>query len=166
MLEVAVIPYRAEWKALFEQEKSTLEKLLRPFGADIEHIGSTSVPGLSSKDIVDILIQLDSFPKKIEELDELLTAHEYQRKVVFNLRDYHYYMRGDRLRGIHLHVALKDHPQAKIHLQFRDILRKNESIRREYASAKNALAARFADDRASYRREKGHLIQAILSGLI
>lgn len=162
MLEISIHPYQSDWKNKFLKEKSALEYILNSYSAEIQHIGSTSVPGLASKNVIDILIQLESFPATNKELSEQLANLEYRRKNVFSLKKYLYYTRGDRLEGYHLHITSKEHPQAQVHLQFRDILRNNESIREEYASTKQELSTRYATDRASYRQEKRFFIQETL----
>jgi GrpB-like predicted nucleotidyltransferase (UPF0157 family) len=151
MVQVSLHPYNPDWAKRFSKEKAALERILGPYYFEIAHIGSTSIPGLVSKDIIDILIQLEPFPDP-KELDLLLDSLEYRRKEVFSMEEYLYYTRGDRLTGYHLHITVKEHPSAQVHLKFRDILIESDSVRKEYASVKEELSLRYAMDRAAYRR--------------
>ena len=161
MTQVTICPYTPEWKKQFLQEKAQLDSALDGQHVELEHIGSTSVPGLASKDIIDILIQFETLPES-EVLDQRLMPLGYRRKQVFSLEDYLYYVRGDRLKGFHVHITPVGHPCAQAHLGFRDILLNNDQVRDAYAALKQELSTRYVADRATYRSEKRAFIQKIL----
>lgn len=160
---VKLIPYDSVWATEFEQEK---QRLLDVFGDKliaVEHIGSTAVPGLSAKPIIDMIAAIASFDeleKFVEPLQDL--GYEYMPNRMFT--DRKFFPKGSHSnRTHHLNLVLKDDVnQWESPLVFRDYLRDHQEARDEYAELKASLAKQYSADRQRYTRSKNDFIQRIL----
>jgi GrpB-like predicted nucleotidyltransferase (UPF0157 family) len=153
---VRLASYRAEWAERFAAERERIVAALCDAALVIEHIGSTSVPGLDAKPIVDILVAVR---------DPTDPAHEAA------LVDAGYVLRVDepehRLfrtpeRDVHVHLWVAGSDDVTSHLEFRDRLRASEADRRAYAALKHELATREWADINDYAAAKGPLIGEIV----
>lgn len=155
--------YDPGWANEFEQER---QRLLDVFGnrlIAIEHIGSTSVPGLSAKPIIDMIAAVESFNDLgdfIEPLQKL--GYEYMPERMFT--DRKFFPKGPRSnRTHHLNLVLKSEvDQWESPLLFRDYLRNRQDARDEYAQLKSSLAQKYGHNRENYTKSKNDFIQHIL----
>jgi GrpB-like predicted nucleotidyltransferase (UPF0157 family) len=152
--------FSPEWAVKFEREKPALSAALAPHSHRIEHIGSTAVPGAIAKPIIDIAILLDSVAL-IPSLVPPLAGLGYEHLGEFGLPGRHFFVKGDP-RSFHLHLvdSTTDHWQRWI--RFRDILRGNPAILREYEELKVSLAQKYFEDREKYTAAKSTFVNAIL----
>ena len=160
---VRVVPHQEEWAARFAAEREDLLATLGGHAVDIQHIGSTAVPGLAAKPVIDIAAavrSLAALPEIIEALAR--TGYIYRRDS--GQEGGHLFVResAPEIRCVHLHVVQQGDPQWQHYLEFRDLLRADGELRHEYAELKLALARRYANDRKSYTGAKQEFIQSIL----
>lgn len=148
------------WHAVFYEESARLLGAARDFLVSIEHVGSTAIPGLHAKPIVDIAAATPTFEgffpavTRIERLG-------YTFRGEFGVPRRHFFTLGDPVT-VHFHVFEehgKDWPEQ---LLFRDAMRASERLRNEYEALKVELAARFANDRPAYTAAKAEFIQRVL----
>src|SRR6266571_6524641 len=142
---VRVVPYDAEWPALFEAESRRLQLAISPLPLVLEHTGSTSVPGLAAKPVLDILggvPEAASVDLYIARLIESGYVHRGDQEIPGR----EFFRRGEP-RAYHLHLTSIGRGFWREHLAFRDYLRSHPALRDEYAEVKRALAARFPSDR-------------------
>jgi GrpB-like predicted nucleotidyltransferase (UPF0157 family) len=157
---VKLAPYSSEWPKLFEEEEKLLRGLIGKYVIDIQHIGSTSIPGMTAKPILDIGIAIARFQegkrcvKPIESLG-------YEYKGENGIPGRHYFAKGDP-RTHHLHMLELDSEEWRKHIIFRDFLRENKEMAREYARLKRDLAEKFRNDRLSYTEGKSDFVAEIL----
>ena len=157
-------PHSPLWPAIFEYERAQLRALLGD-GARIEHIGSTAVPGLGAKPIIDILVGMAS----LEAIDARIPALEgygyrHRKELEIGTRERRYLTRTDGHPGnFHLHAVIEGSPFWVAHLGFRDALREEPALAERYWKLKQRLAARFPDDRAAYADGKGDFIREVLA---
>lgn len=160
---VSVVEYQPSWVAAFDEEKQQLLDALGDNVSGIEHVGSTSVPGLAAKPIIDMLAAVDDL-SVYKRLIEPLTAlgYEFMPERVF--ADRVFFPKGPREnRTHHLSLAVKNSDGWNKTIAFRDYLRENASARDKYQSFKTQLAAKYPNDRASYTKAKEQLIEVILA---
>ena len=159
---VELWPYDKTWPRLFEAEKLKLLEALDGVIFEIEHIGSTSIPGLAAKPLVDMMAsiaQLSNCTKAIGPLKAL--GYEYMPERVFS--DRVFFPKGPREnRTFHLNLVEKDSKQWAESLLFRDYLREHAEKRDEYQHLKEGLAQRYISDRESYTKAKGQFIRSVL----
>lgn len=151
-----------EWKSLFEIEKQTLLDTFGNLILDIEHVGSTSIPEVPAKPIIDIRLAVssieDDYIKQFIELLENLGYH-YMHK----FPDRHFFAKGpEEKRTHHLSIVESDSDSWNDSVLFRDYLIANLSEREEYSKLKIDLAEKFANDRPSYTKAKEKFIEDII----
>jgi GrpB-like predicted nucleotidyltransferase (UPF0157 family) len=164
--EVLVAAYDPAWPQLFVQEKQRLLSALAPYVTKIEHVGSTSVPGLAAKPLIDMIAAvrlLDDYKKLIAPLRSL--DYEFMPKRVFE--DRVFLPKGPRSnRTHHLSIVVYGGKQWQETLLFRDSLISHETIRKDYEKLKRDLAKKFPQDRAAYTKAKDDFIKATLAHCI
>jgi GrpB-like predicted nucleotidyltransferase (UPF0157 family) len=152
------------WADRFAEQKTQVEELLRPWLAGpVEHIGSTAVPGLRAKPVIDMLAPVGSLAQARAAVPVLADAGW-----LFWPEDpcghYRLWLLRPRpeARTHHLHIVEDAHPHARALRAFRDVLRADAGLRREYASLKERLAVQHAGSRNAYTNAKGAFIQRAL----
>jgi GrpB-like predicted nucleotidyltransferase (UPF0157 family) len=160
---VEVVPYREAWAQLFAREAERIIESCGGAAVRVEHIGSTAVPGLSAKPILDLmpgLSHLDDGKRTVIPMRKL--GYEYRGEHGIPGRLYfEKYHRGRR--AAHVHMFEIGSPEWNRHLAFRDHLRTHPDDLRAYEGLKRELAIRHRDDRKAYTDAKAPFIQEILS---
>ena len=164
-MAVRVVPYSDAWPSEFAAVRT---ELLAAFSDDtilIEHIGSTSVPGLCAKPVIDVLVGA-SLLKTIEVAIPRLAAaqYEYVSKYEVELPMRRYFVRQE-LHGfrVHVHAVVNGSKIWNEHLAFREALRSNTGTRDVYARLKTNLAHAHENDKAAYTAAKAPFITRILN---
>jgi GrpB-like predicted nucleotidyltransferase (UPF0157 family) len=159
---IRIAPYDPEWPAQFDRERDLLRGAIGTWiVGDIHHVGSTAVPGLDAKPIIDILVGVEDLTTSracFEPLAEL----EYLYAPYLS-KEMHWFCKPDPSRRTHhLHLVPRDLPRYRDELAFRDQLRSNPEKARDYAELKHQLAARFECDREGYTDAKADFIELTL----
>ncbi len=157
---VILAPYTPEWAKLFVEEKNLLQTLIGKYVMDIQHIGSTSIPEMIAKPIIDIGISIVEFEKG-KECIKLIESLGYKYKGENEIPRRHYFVKGDT-RTHHIHMLEYNSEEWKNHIIFRDFLIKNPQIAKKYIQLKKELAKKFRNDRLSYSNGKSEFIEHIL----
>lgn len=163
--EVRISAYDPRWAARFVEERDRILDILPGRFAAIEHVGSTSVPQLSAKPIIDILAGVSAL-SEADALLEPLCLHGYETSAEFNatLPDRRWLMRHALGRRTHhLHLVVFGGEQWIRHLQFRDLLRGDPAIAERYGRLKQDLAEQHRHDREAYSLAKTAFIDEVLS---
>lgn len=158
--EVALFPYDPAWPTLFEKERDRLLNLFPDEFLAIEHIGSTAVPGLSAKPIIDILAGVDSISRADELLEPLCRA-QYATSMEYNasLVGRRWLMRwAEGRRTHHLHLMVYGSEEWHRRLDFRNKLRADTELSQRYEKKKRLWAVEFSSDREAYTAAKGGFI--------
>lgn len=160
---IRIAAYEAEWPARFERERAVLGRAVGPWAVGgIHHVGSTAVPGLDAKPIIDILVGVVSLEASRTCFDSL--AELSYLYAPYRPEEMHWFCKPDpRRREYHLHLVPFDSIRFRDELSFRDRLRASPETAQEYADLKRALATRFADDREAYTEAKGDFIARLLA---
>lgn len=163
---IRIFEYDARWAELFEQERARLEPVLRDrLTGPVEHIGSTAVPGLPAKPIIDMLAVVDDYAACAEVFDRLtemdwLVAPEPGDQAA---RKWSLCHPDAGRRTHHLHLVEQGSPGWQTWLAFRDHLRVSPEDRAEYARIKRELASTDDQDRPAYRAGKAPFITDVLA---
>lgn len=163
--EVSLHDYDASWPDKFVAERDRLLALFPVNIIDIEHIGSTAVPGLLAKPVIDILAGVESMTVARALTEPLLEAG-YSTSAEFNakLTDRQWFMRwADGRRTHHLHVVVHLGKEWTDRLRFRDALRASPMLAARYAALKAGLLLKHANDREAYTSGKSGFIRLTLS---
>jgi GrpB-like predicted nucleotidyltransferase (UPF0157 family) len=161
---VVIAPYSQQWPVEFARER---DRLRSAFGAEpvaIEHIGSTAVPGLGAKPVIDILLgaaSLAAIEARIAALEVL--GYRYVPAFEKTLPQRRYFSKpASDAAAVHLHAVESGGTFWREHLAFRDALRRDDALRAEYLALKQRLALRFGPDRAGYTDAKAGFIRGVL----
>jgi GrpB-like predicted nucleotidyltransferase (UPF0157 family) len=158
---IELVTYDAGWPARFEEWKRKLQHVLEPLQRRIDHVGSTAVPGLPAKPIIDIQLSVDNlldeaaYVPAIESLGVQLRSRDHDHRF---FRPF-----ADRPRDVHIHVCASGSGWERRHLLFVAHLRANADAREDYLRAKELAAARWADDRLAYTDAKNEVIGMIMA---
>lgn len=158
---VVIVEYSAEWPSLFAAEARILAPLFT--GCLIEHIGSTAVPGLAAKPIIDMMLGANSLRTIEARIPALVSLrYEYFPEHERALPHRRFFVRAEPPCRVHLHAVVSDTPFWLQHLAFRDALRSSSKLAREYAALKYQLAQQFRTDREGYTDAKASFIRRVL----
>lgn len=162
--KVKLLPHNPKWSGFFEKEKKILSQALTGLIIDIQHIGSTAIPGIPAKPIIDIDIGIKSM-KNSKNFIKILEDLSYKYRPDFGgLKTQLLFVKGPEAKRTHyIHLMKYNGSIWKKDLAFRDSLRKNKVRAGEYAKLKKELASKFADDRATYTANKARFIHKIIS---
>lgn len=147
---ITVLNYDPEWPLKYERERKAIAEILDGNGISIYHIGSTSVPGLAAKPIIDMMAVVRSL-EKVDDARGKFSELGYEYLGEFGIAGRRYFRKGgdERTHQIHIFQA-DDWNNIGRHLAFRDYMRTHEKERTEYAKIKTALAQRFPYDIDGY----------------
>jgi GrpB-like predicted nucleotidyltransferase (UPF0157 family) len=166
---IVIVDYDPRWPRLFDEEKTNILRVIGPMVIGIEHIGSTAVPGLAAKSIVDIMAGVRHLSDAIWCIQPLKTlGYEYVPEYEKLIPDRRYFRKGN-MQGLeqgsthHLHMVEAKGEFWERQLLFRDYLRDHPEEARRYADLKKTLASRFSSDRESYTSAKTDYIQEIVA---
>ena len=159
---VTLVEHDPRWADRFSEERDLLEPVLsRWLLGGIHHVGSTAVPGLDAKPIIDILAGVQDLPNSLDAI-EPLAALEY-RYAPYRTDEMHWFCKPDPTRRTHhLHLVPSTSPRFEAELAFRDHLRAHPRRAAEYGALKRRLAVRFRHDRQAYTDAKASFITATL----
>jgi GrpB-like predicted nucleotidyltransferase (UPF0157 family) len=155
---IEIVAYDPRWRTRFEAERRRIAAVLGPLARRIEHIGSTSVPDLAAKPIVDVLVEVDD-PAREEAYAGPLSKAGYELRV----REPRHRMFRTPTRDVHVHVWPAGCSEGADYLLLRDWLRAHGEDRRLYERAKRELAGRRWRDMNYYAEAKSPVIAEIMA---
>ena len=160
---VQVVAYRPDWHDLFEQERRFLQQHIGHLVLDIQHVGSTAVPCLDAKPIIDIVVAVASVAV-IPQCRQTLCSLGYIDRGDGGKDGGYLFVKESApdVRTHHLHLVAIDDPQWGNYLRFRDMLRADATLRIRYATLKKTLQEKFSQDREAYTTAKREFIRDIL----
>jgi GrpB-like predicted nucleotidyltransferase (UPF0157 family) len=164
---IVIADYDPRWPAIFEEERARILEAVGEWLLDIQHVGSTSVPGLAAKPIVDImpgLRSLDDAPRVIAGMQSI--GYQYIPVYEDDLPERRYFVRPPgrgywHNRLFHVHAVETVSRFWRRHLAFRDYLRAHPEACDEYAALKRRLATEHGADREGYTEAKSEFITSI-----
>ena len=156
---VLIVDYDQCWPSLFAKEAKRIEEACG--NVTVEHVGSTAVPSLDAKPILDILIGVPSF-SEAEGLIPAIESLGYHCLGTYGIEG-RLFFRTPEPCTIHLHLAEKDGKFWRDELLFRNYLRDHPEAGKAYGILKRELAIKFANDRPSYTQAKGEFINTCLT---
>ena len=159
--KIRVDDYDATWPELYERERQALAEAFGSYALAIEHVGSTSVPGLAAKPVIDIAVGTESYPLP-DEVIRRVEALGYEHKGEFGIPRRHYFRKNGPPCVVHVHANEIAGDSYRHHVLFRDYLRAHPEAAREYQALTRDLAALFVNDFEAYTDSKTAFVQATL----
>lgn len=159
--EIKVVDYDPEWPKKFEQHAEVIADVLGDSALRIEHIGSTSVPGLAAKPIIDILVVVRNSADESVYLPQLEAAGYLLRVREPDWHEHRMFRTPEK--DVHIHVYSAGSPEIQRNLTFRDRLRRNTDDRSRYEQKKRELAANEWSDMNEYANAKTEVVESIIA---
>ena len=161
-MAVVVMPYDKTWKSSFEEIKAEIENVIGDLIIGIEHVGSTSVEGLSAKPCIYIDVIIKDYSVFNDVVNKLATIG-YIHKGNLGIKDREAFKYTDKphLQKHHLYVCPQQSEELHRHITFRDFLRENPEAARKYGSVKETAAQLFPDDIDKYIEYKSPCIEEL-----
>lgn len=159
---VRVVTYDSRWPRLFETERELLDAAIGSWAVGgIQHVGSTAVPGLDAKPVIDILVGVRDLETS-RACFEPLTSLDY-RYAPYRTAEMHWFCKPHPSRRTHhLHLVPVDSVRYRDELAFRDFLRAHPDVAAEYAALKHRVAEKFKEDREAYSQAKVDFVNETL----
>lgn len=159
---VVIVPYDSAWPSIYEEESRLISGSVGGIIHSLEHVGSTSVPGLWAKTIIDIIAGVDG-PADAERCRELLQPIGYDDASTGDNPDWYYCLgKGPHSPGFHLHLVKEGSRFHEKHILFRDWLRAHPVDAEAYTELKIRLAEKYRNDRVAYTDGKTEFINGIV----
>ena len=162
--KVIVLPYDPEWKNDFEKIKQELVNAIGSLTVCIEHVGSTSVEGLSAKPVIDIDVVISDY-SVFDSIANGLGAIEYYHAGDLGIKDREAFKYTDKphLQAHHLYVCPQNSGELLRHITFRNFLRNNPEAVKKYSEVKETAARLFPDNIDKYMEYKSPVIEEFYS---
>jgi GrpB-like predicted nucleotidyltransferase (UPF0157 family) len=161
---VVIVNYNPQWPTFYESETKLIRGVLGGRILAIEHIGSTAVPNLGGKNIVDIMAGVNSLKEAKQCLAPLKSIGYTEVIPQVDNADWYYCLeKSQQTPEYHLHLVRFGSERWKKHVTFRDFLRKNPKVAQEYYVLKKKLAAKYGTDRLGYTEAKTAFIESVIA---
>jgi GrpB-like predicted nucleotidyltransferase (UPF0157 family) len=159
---VVLVEYDSSWPSKFEEEKKLLLTIAGDwFYGSVEHVGSTAIPGMVAKPVIDVMFGVKSLEESKPAIEALVESGynywPYKSEVM------HWFCKpSDAFRTHHLQLIPFESPLWHERIKFRDFLRSNHNVATEYANLKKELATTYREDRETYTEKKWPFIKEVL----
>ena len=169
---IEVVNYRTDWLARYENEAGMLREVFGESLARLHHIGSTSVPGMKAKPIIDILVEVERgvnvnrFNPRMGELGYDCRGECLDATIPGTPGRFYFSKNVRGMRSFHVHVCHVSHWQICELLALRDYLRSNREEAVKYGELKSRLAKKFPYDNVEYMRGKDQLVKALTAAAL
>ncbi|CAH2466187.1 GrpB family protein [Bacillus mycoides] len=160
MRKIVVVSYENHWSEKFQMEAERLKSAM-PETVKIHHIGSTSVPGLAAKPIIDMIMEVESIDR-VDHWNERFKELGYIVKGENGISGRRFFIHGtEEKRSYHLHVFEKGNPEITRHLSFRDYMMAHCEEAEAYATLKKELAEKYTYDGTMYTEGKNEFVRNV-----
>ena len=157
-MRVEIVESNPKWPDEFNFEKLKLKEVLGELALEIHHIGSTSIPGLAAKPIIDIIIEISSL-SALDQQTSVMNSLGYEAKGEYGIDGRRYFIKGGSDRSHQIHAFKTGDSNIYRHIAFRDYLQSHPEVMQEYAILKRKLAKVCNDDIDMYCDGKDEFIK-------
>ena len=159
---VELADYDSNWKKDFDEEALLLKNVLKDYLIEIHHIGSTSIPGLMAKPVIDILVVIPSL-NDIQKIEELLAPYDYSNRGQQGVNDRYFFAKGkEDSRTHYIHFVEPNSDTYFNQVYFKKYLIEHPEYIKKYCNLKQELAKKYADERPKYTAGKNDFIKSVI----
>ena len=160
---IEIVEYNPGWPRLFERESAAIREACGPRVVEVHHVGSTAVPGLAAKPVLDIM-PVAAGPAEALEAVSRMTSLGYRYRGENGIAGRCYFDKAVDGRDVaHVHMFPAGHPAIRTHLAFRDYLRTHPQAARDYERLKRTLAVKHRNNREAYTDAKAAFIEGTIA---
>ena len=155
-----MVSYNSNWKEMYKEEAEKIKNVLSDIIVDIHHIGSTAIPGIKAKPVIDILVEakdiegVDQYNHKMEELG-------YEAMGEYGITKRRFFRKGENNRTHHIHIFQTGNVEIERHINFKEYLIAHPDKGREYSKLKEKLVNKFTYGVENYTNGKSYFIKEI-----
>lgn len=158
---IELVDHNPLWEEKFKAEAALIKNIFGPQMVSLHHIGSTAIPGIKAKPIIDLLGEVKDI-RAVTSFNEQMSAIGYQAKGEMGITGRQYFRKGNGIvHTHHLHIFQAGHPEIRRHLAFVDYLKSHPSEAQEYSTLKVRLVEEFRSNPEGYTDAKTDFIRAI-----
>ncbi len=165
---VIIVDYNPQWPQMYEQEKARIQEAIGEYLIDIQHVGSTSIPGLSAKPVIDIMAVIRNI-SLVEQCIKPLETLDYFYQGEGGIPGRHFFRKPidiSRGRTYHMHMVEKGHDQWAMYQLFREYMLLHPESVQAYDRLKRELAINYGADRVAYTNAKAPFIESIIRAAV
>ncbi len=157
---IEVVSYNSNWKGMYKEESKKIKNVFSDIIIDIHHIGSTAIPGIKAKPVIDILVEVkdiegvDQYNNKMKELG-------YEVMGEYGIPKRRFFRKGGNKRTHHIHIFQVGNEEIERHIRFKEYLIAHSDEAREYSKLKEELLNRNIYDVDNYTNSKSDFIKGI-----
>lgn len=161
-MQVLVVPHNPQWASMFEQESAQLKQALGANVVAIHHIGSTAIPTIYAKAIIDMLVEVDEI-QAVDACNSAMESLGYEAMGEFGIPGRRYFRKDNaaKVRTHHIHVFAAGSPEVVRHLAFRDFLLTHPDWAQRYSDLKRQLVAAHPESIEQYMDGKDPFIKEV-----
>ncbi|MGB3294973.1 MAG: GrpB family protein [Phormidesmis sp.] len=160
-MKVVVVPHDPKWSEMFERESECIHHALGENVVTVHHIGSTAIPGIYAKPIIDLLVEVKDIAR-VDEQNAQMVLLGYEAMGEFGITGRRYFRKESlQKRTHHVHIFAVGSDQVERHLAFRDYLVGHPGDAQAYSELKRSLAKAYRTDIGKYMDGKDGFIKAI-----
>ncbi len=169
--KLKIVDHDPRWQIIFQDLKEIYQEHLGDMILGVEHVGSTAVPGLCAKPCLDVDVVIEDY-SKFQAVKERLSEIGYRHQGDLGITGREAFKRVDekvpwdgsnsKKMAHHLYVCPKNSEELERHIAFRDYLKENSDIKKEYGELKKRLVSKYRRDRAAYTEAKTKFIETLL----
>ena len=159
-MKVEVVSYDPKWRDAFVEEAKEITAVLGDPIAAIHHIGSTAIPNIYAKPIIDVLVEVSDLAQ-VDDRNAAMETLGYEAMGEFGIAGRRYFRKHNAMgvRTHHVHIFEQGSPERDRHLAFRDYMIAHPDAAQQYSQLKRSLAAKYPEDRESYMDGKDSFIR-------
>ena len=157
---VEVVSYDPNWKEMYKEESGKIKNIFKDIIIDIYHIGSTAIPGIKAKPVIDILVEVKDI-KAVDRYNHKMEELGYEAMGEYGIPKRRFFRKGENKRTHHIHVFEEGDKEIERHINFKEYLISHPDKGQEYSKLKEKLVNKYTYDVENYTNAKGDFIQEI-----
>ena len=157
---LGVVSYNPNWKDMYKEESEKIKNVLSDIIIDIHHIGSTAIPGIKAKPVIDIHVEVKDI-EGVAQYNRKMKEFEYEAMGEYGIPKRRFFRRGGNKRTHHIHIFQVGNEEIERHINFKEYLISHPDKGQEYSKLKEKLANKYTYNVENYTNGKSDFIKEI-----
>ena len=157
---VGVVSYNPNWKNMYKEESEKIKNILNDIIIDIHHIGSTAIPEIKAKPVIDILVEVKDI-EGVDQYNHKMKELGYKAMGEYGIPKRRFFRKGESNRTHHIHIFQTGNEEIERHINFKEYLIAHPDKAREYSKLKEELVNKYTYDVENYTNGKSDFIKEI-----
>ncbi len=157
---LGVVSYNPNWKDMYKEESEKIKNVLSNIIIDIHHIGSTAIPGIKAKPVIDILVEAKDI-EGVDQYNHKMKEFGYEAMGEYGIPKRRFFRRGGNKRTHHVHIFQVGNEEIERHINFKEYLISHPDKGQEYSKLKEKLVNKYTYDVENYTNGKSDFIKEI-----